>query len=505
MKVLQKIRKQCQRIKLNKYSLLALLIGMGMSMTYPISVSADNEASFQAALANLTSKASDPSYVRGMQLLIQVGRERGLSDTSIAGIMNNTVYEGNWNSVEDCNSSVKDVNTGAMGVSPKAGGTYDSDYKPTTAYPTHGQGVGIIQWTPGDTKICAACDTVCSKAGCSYFTISRWVANVTSVTTSNCRAAIEAGNIAKKTIKVPEVEGQIYYLLNMDSGNGFADAGSISQINACTTAEAASYWFTVNKERPNNKEATGVARQATANKALAAVKAFDGVVLPHEDIEIIGEEEEETPTTGDLDEVERDIQLDTMYESMYEDGLITEDQLGAYYKLTEKNMHLDELTRDTFGATFDEEGNKIDGEAEKYSENLRQLNQWEDNIEGEKITLVKVLRWICMFIGILMIMWVLLMYIAYWFDKINTIVPFSVMAIVSFGHYVVADNEDSSDVNMMNPEKTGKMKQINHKGILLICLLTLIVASFLISGVLFNWMRYGILWVQQQLSKLTLG
>lgn len=492
------IKKLLQKIQQNKI-LLAIVIILGMSLTYPISVYADTN--FEASFATLGASFSADEC----RYIIQKCREKGLNEIGTAAVIANMAAEGAWNKVE-----------GNYNLNCQIGGKYEGTAMPksnTDGNACIGQGVGIIMWSPADSYFTeSVVKDIDAKEHCGYFTVTRYVAEWEKTGkkfgSTSCKEAINNGWITKKTVLVPGFTGQMYYLMEVDGDHGFAGGHNVSELNSKASASEATGWYYDHGVRGSS--AYRGAHVDKAEAAYATVLAYDGkTYIPEEITGPQDDEDGEVTPTGDgkdgYNENTVEYDLDSIYEDLEEKGFITSDQLGAYYKLKEENLHLDDLRRDEFGAIINEDGELTAEEAEQYSENLRQLSQWEANVEGEKITLTKVLRWICMFVGILMIIWVLFLYIAYWFDRINTLVPFSVLSIVSFGHYVVSDNEDTSDVNMTNPEKTGKMKQINHKGIILICLITIIIASFLLSGVLFNWMRYAIMWVQQKLSQLTLG
>ena len=500
MEIVQKIQRTLiQRLKLNKVTglIIAIIAEMGMLMACPVSVYA---ADFASACANLGLPENQ------CRLVIQLGKKRNLNDNAIAGILANMSYEAGdgWSQLQGHSGGCATVGDGK---------TYTFNDMPSAKNKHLNCGVGIIQWTSA-YKLSDDAEAIINATGCGYIVVNcysvAWEKHGGSkydAPGTACDAAFDAHDFVQRTYTIPDLTGQVAYLMGgIGHQHNAATDSVVAALNSCSTAEEATSYFCLNIEKPRDKETKAAQRTQRAPQALAVVMAYDGKEYDPGDITIIQPPAEEEEEDDDLVGQDLDLELNTNYESLVESGIIAQDRLGAYYKLKEQNMNLDKLSREDFGGEYNEETGEIENpNAEEYSENLRQLSQWEANVEGEKITLVKILRWVCMFVGILMVLWVFLMYIAYWFDKINTIVPFSVLTIVSFGHYCVADNEESSDVNITNPEKTGKIKQINHKGLLIICLITLLFASFLLSGVLFNWMRYGIMWVQQQLTKLTLG
>ena len=80
-----------------------------------------------------------------------------------------------------------------------------------------------------------------------------------------------------------------------------------------------------------------------------------------------------------------------------------------------------------------------------------------------------------------MIMWSILLYLSYWFDTINTIFPVSLVGILSFGKLEVL-NEEETTWGMTLKERDGKPLTVNHRNMLVICIVLVAAGIFILSG-----------------------
>ena len=159
--------------------------------------------------------------------------------------------------------------------------------------------------------------------------------------------------------------------------------------------------------------------------------------------------------------------------SLYQTGYWSEDQLSAYCKLTEINiqeLYLDGATREAL--TQDE---------------LSGLANWQLNVrmQEEEHGFIRFLRTLSMFIGIILVVWAMLFYTAYWIDKTNNILPIEFVFLLSFGKLRISGDENDSTYSF-NSESSAKVKMINHKDCIFICVIAVGAGFLLITGIFYS-------------------
>ena len=152
-------------------------------------------------------------------------------------------------------------------------------------------------------------------------------------------------------------------------------------------------------------------------------------------------------------------------------GYYTEAQLSSYVKLNETNIaeqYLVNATRDNLS-----------------QQDLENLASWEDNVNNSKkeYGLIAWMRIIVMWIGIIFTIYIFLLYLAYWFDKLNSIIDLDVLSILTFGRLHVAI--DDKEANFSLGKKQDRMT-VNHKDMLFICITGLIFGTLLITGTFYK-------------------
>lgn len=149
----------------------------------------------------------------------------------------------------------------------------------------------------------------------------------------------------------------------------------------------------------------------------------------------------------------------------------SEDQLSSFIKLHEENVqsaYLDNATRDNLNQS-----------------DLSNLANWEDNVTNSKkeYGFIAIMRIIVMWIGIIFTVYILLLYLAYWFDRINSIIDLDVLSILTFGKLHVAFDE--KEANFSLGKKQDRMT-VRHRDILFICITGLIFGTLLITGTFYK-------------------
>ena len=89
------------------------------------------------------------------------------------------------------------------------------------------------------------------------------------------------------------------------------------------------------------------------------------------------------------------------------------------------------------------------------------------------------MRILVMWVGIIFTIYIFLIYLAYWFDKLNSIIDLDVLSILTFGRLHVA--MDEKEANFSLGRKQDRMT-VNHKDMLFICITGLIFGTLLITG-----------------------
>lgn len=154
-------------------------------------------------------------------------------------------------------------------------------------------------------------------------------------------------------------------------------------------------------------------------------------------------------------------------------GVYSEEQLAAWTTLTEANIqadYLDDATRDSLK-----------------QDDLSNLSNWEQNINNNKMEngAIALLRKFVMLLGILIIIWSVLLYLAYWFDRINNFFYIDLLNIMTFGHLHMSDTEEECTFKVKDLGKDGR-KTVNHRAIITICLTAIAFGVLLISGWLYE-------------------
>lgn len=108
-----------------------------------------------------------------------------------------------------------------------------------------------------------------------------------------------------------------------------------------------------------------------------------------------------------------------------------------------------------------------------------QLNKWKSDVNDNKgVAPINFFRTSVAFTGILVIIYALLLYLAYWLDRVNNVVEFSFLSILTLGKLAVSPDEIQST---FSPTTKG-LKIVTHKDIITVVILCLIVGVFLVSG-----------------------
>ena len=156
-------------------------------------------------------------------------------------------------------------------------------------------------------------------------------------------------------------------------------------------------------------------------------------------------------------------------------GYLSESELSAWTKIiNEKYIGYADVTRDNLSQS-----------------DLNSLNSWEQNVNYDDIEnhgIFKYFRYVFMFIAIMMMVYSVLLYCAFWFDKINPFFDFSLLYILTFGKLSVAPTDEEVNFTVQNffQNNEGKSKYINHKYIIVVCISLIVFSLLIITGSLYR-------------------
>ena len=167
-------------------------------------------------------------------------------------------------------------------------------------------------------------------------------------------------------------------------------------------------------------------------------------------------------------------------ETVNEDGLVLniskqayygEEEISAYCKLQELNL-LDIIDDASYNnLTSLEQSN---------------LTNWINVVEEDKVNhgFIYVVRVFVSIFGIILIVWSVLLYLAFWFDRINNIFDFDLLLVITFGQLRVSESDDDCSYGAIKPSRSAKT--VNHKAIVLICITAIGFGVLIISGKIYT-------------------
>lgn len=114
-----------------------------------------------------------------------------------------------------------------------------------------------------------------------------------------------------------------------------------------------------------------------------------------------------------------------------------------------------------------------------------QIANWAENIDNQKETGVTWLRTLIAFFGILVTIYSLLIYLAYWLDRVNNIIPVYLLPILTFNHLCISPDDTSS----FNPEVEGT-KAVIHKDVIKIVFIGCTLGVLLMTGQAYKFVEF---------------
>lgn len=105
------------------------------------------------------------------------------------------------------------------------------------------------------------------------------------------------------------------------------------------------------------------------------------------------------------------------------------------------------------------------------------------NVEKNRITVTGVYHALMSFVGVVLILYSLLMFLAYFFDYNNTFVDISLLGIITLGRFRVVSKEEVGEGNL-GYNKKDKCTYVTMGMVAVRCVVVLVVGLFLVSGLL---------------------
>ena len=155
-------------------------------------------------------------------------------------------------------------------------------------------------------------------------------------------------------------------------------------------------------------------------------------------------------------------------------GAYSESQLSNYFTMNEVSLEMADSGSLTVGQTYT-------------------LNNWVNTIDTDTQDTVLVIwmRRIVTWIGIAFTLWMIFLYLAYWFDRVNVFFEFSLLPILSFNRLMVSPDENKCtwQFSEMIKAKSDSAMTVNNRAMLEIVIIGCMFGGLIISGVLVKVVR----------------
>ncbi len=130
-------------------------------------------------------------------------------------------------------------------------------------------------------------------------------------------------------------------------------------------------------------------------------------------------------------------------------------------------------------------------------EDILGLEGWETNVQADSFEtrISRGGRTIVLIVGILITIWGVLFYLAFWVDRLNTIIFLNLVGILTIFHLRVSDAEDNATYSLMDSEKKSRVKTINHRDAITISISAIAFGVLFISGLMFKILFALLTWL----------
>ena len=166
----------------------------------------------------------------------------------------------------------------------------------------------------------------------------------------------------------------------------------------------------------------------------------------------------------------------------------SEADLMAYCKLNEldiNSLYLSDAKRDNLTGT-----------------EVKSLTGWEQQVQKleEESGFLKSVRISLMVLGIVMSVYFVFLYLAYWVDRINNFVDVEFLKLLTFNKLTMSEDEEECTYSIKSALKAGT-KTVNHRAIIKVTIVGELFAVLLITGAVYKL----VLWIIALVSQLLDG
>ena len=390
---------------------------------------------FATDLSEYLGRTATDDDIHNFSLIISTLKTDGLSDEGIAGILGNVAVEGGAGSIfaiegysgKTCISGEKYTEF-ELGKSYDYGTTKPSLYMNDDNKTMGGEGHGICQWSFG--RATGLSDFAASHSEFKHVTVTHWVKDYDS-------------DWFQGTYNIPDIAGQVLWMLEeMNTSYTSTKSDMVSATNARTAAKSFHDSYEGSAGYTDN-------RADYAELALVAVKSCPGVVA-------VNSIDAANICTGAVNA-----------------GIWTEEELSSFVKLNDE----DDLIPLLDGAI----------RSMLTQSDVESLANWERNVNNNTSDsgAIHYLRIFVMFMGIILIVWSVFIYLSYWFDRINNFADVDLLGILTFNKLHISDTEEECTFHLKTLGKTDK-KTVNHKAICTVSITGICFGTLIVSGVLYR-------------------
>ena len=122
-----------------------------------------------------------------------------------------------------------------------------------------------------------------------------------------------------------------------------------------------------------------------------------------------------------------------------------------------------------------------------HNNDIYDVENWKADINkrNSESILIKGGRWLTILFGIIFNVWMLLIYISYWFDRLNNFFDYSLLNLLTFGRLLISPDEDECTFSLSSLGK-GEKRTVNHRKVLEVVIIGLAFGTLIISGTFFK-------------------
>lgn len=374
--------------------------------------------------------------IHNWSLAISTLRADGFSDAAIAGILGNVKVEGGTNQFAIEGYSGKKTTDGKDYTQFELGKSYDyGDVEPSLFTNSKGktmggEGHGLVQWSFGRAENLTK---FADSSEFDYVTVTHW-------------HKAYASTMSQHTCKIPDMAGQVCFMVE-ELNTDYTEVKDA--IKDSTYPSDAARIFHDNYEKSGTN--TIKDRQDAAEQALDMVKACT--------------------VTLASSSVNKDNTEQKVAKRLVLNGVWGEKKFADFSQLVEQPI------------TFPDKDDLS-------KEQLKGVTDWKNNIKYEsEDNVIKYIRVFVMLFGILFLVWILLIYLSYWFDRINNFLDLELLPIITAGRLRVSPEEHECTFNPKSYSK-GQAQTVNHRTVLFICMAGVFFAVLIISGYIYTLLNY---------------